>query len=322
MGTSTNPVETVAIVDLGNDIQFTYSVSGIVYTLNKLSLRLKQTSKAVYITNADGFNNSPDNQVLPITHDMVSTPTFASNDELFAGLLSMSSGVALGSSGAGGGGNNTWTSGQDFTATPTTGTSNITLTGLSWTPGAENIASVTKYSATGDKETLNTSNVVVSGGVVTLGNEDDFEAGDTVSVTLIGPDKGYDQAGDQFLNFVTNQDSEKWTSPEHLIDLAVDAETNYFVIPMEGYKDLSAHWKFTAGGTVVMTLWGTNNADADDSAVTDWVDISGDYLTKTLSGTTEQIEVLENLFFLKVMVRIVTTGTTNLADMYIKKKAL
>ncbi|GAG29704.1 unnamed protein product [marine sediment metagenome] len=71
-----------------------------------------------------------------------------------------------------------------------------------------------------------------------------------------------------------------------------------------------------------MTLWGTNNAAADDTAVANWVDITADYLSKTLAGTTEQAEVAENLFFKKVMFRIVTTGTTNVMDVYIKKKAL
>ena len=90
----------------------------------------------------------------------------------------------------------------------------------------------------------------------------------------------------------------------------------------QGYKDLSTHRKFTAGGTVVMTLWGTNNADADDSADTDWVDITGDYLAKAVSGTSEVAEVSENIFFLKLMIKIITTGTTNVVDIYIKKKAI
>ena len=88
--------EQVAIVDLGNDIQLTYSVSGFVYTLNKLQLRVKQTDKFVFITNADGFNNSPDNQVLRLDYLMVSSPVYASNDELYTGLIAMAGGVSLG----------------------------------------------------------------------------------------------------------------------------------------------------------------------------------------------------------------------------------
>jgi hypothetical protein len=312
----------VIIADIGNDIQFTFS-SGDVYTLNKLSLKSKLANGKVYFTNADGFVQTADNKVIELTYADVSSPVYASNSELLNGVLGMAGSVALGSSGGGGGGNNTWSSASgDFTATATAGTKTITISGLSWTPGWENILSATKQAADGTVSALNTSSITVSGGVVTLANEDDFELGDTVSLTLIGPDKGYDESGDQSLAFVTNQDSEKWTSVEHLIDLAVDADTYRYVIPMEGFKDLSMHWKFTAGGTVTMTLWATNNSDADDSADTDWVDVSGDYLTKTLTGSVEQAEVVENIFFQKLMVKIVTTGSTNVVDVYIKKKAL
>jgi hypothetical protein len=323
MGTSTQPIETVAIVDLGNDIQLTYSVSGYQYTLNKLQLRVKQTDKWVFITNADGFNNSPDNQVIKLDYKIVSSPSYSDNDELFAGIIGMIGGVSLGGGASAGGGASVWSTKQgDFSAVVTTSTKNITVTGLPWTLEAQNVAIVEKWDLVGDKSTLKISNVTVSGGVITLGDEDDFAAGDVVAVTLIGPDKAYDEGGDQGMQFITNQDSGKWTSSEHLVDLAIDAETNRFVIPMEGFKDLSMHWKFTAGGTVVMTLWATNNPAADDTADADWVDVSADYLTKTLSGTTEQAEVAENIFFQKVMVKIVTTGTTNVADIYIKKKAL
>jgi len=326
MGTSTNSVETVAIVDLGNDIQLTYNVSGFVYTLNKLQLRVKQTDKFVFITNADGFNNSPDNQVLRLDYTMVSSPVYASNDELYAGLIAMAGGVSLGGGASAGGGASVWSTAQgDFVATTTTSTKNITVTGLPWTLAWENVSGVKKQDSAGEVTTLKVSNVTVSGSVITLGDEVDFSAGDTVSVTLTGPDKAYDEGIDSQIVSVLNPDSANWTSPEHLVDLAEDAVTQYFVIPMEGFKDLSKHWKFTGGGVVTMTLWGTNNADADDSAVTDWVDITGDYLSKTLTvsaGTIEFAEVIENLFFLKVMVRLVTTGSTNLADIYIKKKAI
>lgn len=333
MGTSTQSVETVAIVDLGNDIQFTYSVSGYVYTLNKLSLRIKQTDKWVFITNADGFNNSPDNQVLKLDYTMVSSPVYASNDLLYAGLIALAGGVALGGGGASaGGGASVWSTKQgDFTATTTASTTNITVTGLPWTLEAQNVAIVEKFDSSGNKSTLDLGNVVVSGGVITLGDEDNFAAGDTVSVTLIGPDKAYDEAVDAQSTFVINQDSEKWTSPEHLVDISAQAAaTLRYVIPMEGYKDLSMHWLFTnsnAGDTITMTLWATNNAAADDTADTNWVDVTGDLLTKTLTvtnGTIQFIEVLKEAFYLKLMVKlvVVSAGATNAADIYIKKKSL
>jgi hypothetical protein len=333
MGTSTQVVETIAIVDLGNDIQITYSESGYVYTFNKLQLKMKQTDKLVYITNADGFINTYDNQVIPLDYTLVSVPAgLTSPGDLFDAISGMVSGVSLGGGASAGGGASVWSTKQGhFTAVITASTKNITVTGLPWTLEAQNVAIVEKFDSAGDKSTLKLTNVVVSGGVITLGDEDDFASGDVVSVTLIGPDKAYDEGGDQGLTFVTNPDSEKWTSPEHLVDISAQAAgTLRYVIPMEGFKDLSMHWKFSnsnAGDTVTMTLWATNNADADDSADTDWVDVSGDYLSKTLTvtnGTIEFAEVLDNLFFLKAMVKLVvaSVGDTNAADIYIKKKAL
>ena len=333
---STKPTETVAIVDLGNDIQLTYSVSGYIYTFNKLSLKIKNTGSECWLSNSIGFHLNQDNHVIKLDYTMVSSPSYASNAALYAGLVGMVGSVSLGGGGGTGGGNNTWSNAQgDFTATVTAGTKNITIAGLSWTPDDINVVAgqIKKVGSTGDVEDLRLSNVTVSGGVITLGDEDDFASGDSVLVTLVGPDKGYDQSGDQQLNFVTNQDSEKWTSPEHLVDISTQAaDTLRYVIPMEGFKDLSAHWKFSnsdAGDTITMTLWATNNADADDSADDDWVDVTADYLSKTLTvtnGTIEFAEVLENLFFLKVMVKLVVASTstadTNAADIYIKKKAL
>jgi len=330
----TKPVETVAIVDLGNDIQLTYSISGYVYTFNKLSLKIKNTGSECWISNSIGFHLNQDNHVLKLTYDKVSSPVYASNAELYAGLIGMIGSVSLGGGGASaGGGASVWSTKQgDFTASVTASTKNITITGLPWTLAAENVAIVELFDSTGDKSTLDLTNVVVSGGVITLGDIDDFASGDTVSVTLIGPDKGYDEDGDQALSFVTNQDSEKYTSPEHLVDISSQAAaTLRYVIPMEGYKDLSMHWKFSnsdAGDTVTMTLFGTNNSAADDSADDDWVNITSDYLSKTLTvtnGTIEFAEVLENIFFLKVMVKLevasTSTANTNAADIYIKKKA-
>ena len=327
---------TFVITDLGNDIEVAITgkshATTTKYTFNKVSMRVKKSSTLCYITNSDSFNQSKDNKILELDYNKVTTPTYASNDDLYDGLVGIMAGVSIGAgaSGAsgGGGGDHSYSNvnNADFSATPGVGTKQITIAGLgAFTLERANIVSIEKFSSAGLKETLNVSAATVSGGVITLTNEDDFVSGDTVRVFLTGPKKAYDEGVDSDVVTVLNPDSGNWTSPEHLVDLAEDAVTQYFVIPMEGFKDLSKHWKFTGGGTVTMTLWGTNNAAADDTAVTDWVDITGDYLTKTLTvsaGTIEFAEVLENLFFLKVMVRIVTTGTTNIADIYIKKKAI
>jgi hypothetical protein len=336
MSLTTQSVETVAIVDLGNDIQLTYSVSGFVYTLNKLSLRVKQTDTHVFITNAEGFTHSFDNQVFKLLASEVSSPVYADNDALYAGLVAMISSVSLGGGGGGaGGGNNTWSNPQgDFTATANVGAKTITITGLGWTIEDINVASgvVKLIDSSGDVSTLDIENITVAANVITLGNIDDFVSGDTVVVTLVGPDKSYDNSLDSQIVSVLNPEYAHYTSPEHLIDVSAvgDAVTSRYVIPWEAYKHGSIHYKLSttnAGDTITMTVWATNNEDADDSADTDWVDVSATILgaaSKSANNATlEEIAFInENIVALKLMVKTVTVsgGTnTNAADVYLKK---
>jgi len=335
MSTSIIPVETVAIVDLGNDIQLTYSVSGIVYTFNKLSMKVKKTSTHCWITNAEGFNMTRDNHVLRLSYLEVSSPSYASNDLLYAGLIGMIATVSLGGGGGGaGGGNNTWSNPQgDFTATANAGGKTITIVGLDWTIEPMHVASgvVKLIDSSGDVSDLATTNVVVASNVITLGDIDDFVSGDTVVVTLVGPDKAYDNSLDAQIVSVLNPEYANYTTPEHLIDLSAQAAiTARYEIPFEGYKNLSLHYKLVnsnAGDTITMTMWATNNADADDSADTDWIDVSTTMLgaaSKSVNNASlEEIAFgSTNLIPLKFMIKIVTlTGgsNTNAIDVYVKK---
>jgi hypothetical protein len=191
------------------------------------------------------------------------------------------------------------------------------------------LGSVTLIDSSGNTKSLNISQLTVSGGVITLPKIDDFVTGDTVEVSLFAGDKAYDEAGDQALNFVTNQDSQNYTSPEHLIDESNLVAASYrYVIPGEGYRYMSRHWKLvgSATDTVTMTMWATNNADADDSADTDWFDVSASFLgaanKASVSATAEEDGSVNNtpIQYLKYMVKIVVTGgTTNAVDFYVKK---
>ena len=216
----------------------------------------------------------------------------------------------------------------------TDATRNITITGLPYTLTTEQLAYV--FNITQDEllhapaEGLNLA--TVSGSVITYSSTlPALATGDILHIQVWTPMLAYDEGLDSNITTVLNPDSASWTSPEHLVDISAQvAATLRYVIPLEGFKDLSCHWKFSnsnAGDTVTMTLWATNNADADDTADTDWVDVTGDYFTKTLTvtnGTIEFAEVLENFFFLKGMVKlvVVSVGDTNAADIYIKKKSL
>jgi hypothetical protein len=325
-------VVTVVMEDLGNSLQFTLA-NGDIFVLNKLNIqtKYKASNDEVYLTDAGGFVDSGENKTIKLPSGAVGstmggTPDYPDGSTLFDALMTSIGSVSLGGGGAGGGGNNTWSNTQgNFTATPTVGANTITITGLPFTleDGHVALGSIKKISSTGAISNISLTALTVSGNVITITDADNFVAGDTVEVVLFGQDKSWDQALDSDIVTVLNQDSEKWTSPEALVALsAVGAVTNRYVIPMEGFKDLSLHWDFTAGGTVTMTLWATNKAAADDSADTDWVDVSGDYLTKTLTGSVEFIEVAKEFFFLKGMIKIITTGTGNSADVIIKKKAL
>jgi len=333
---------TIAMTDLGNSLQFEVTATNgtNIFILNKLNMQVKQDSNYIYITDAGGFIDSALNKTIRLKFDEVGltiggATLYADNDAMLTAIVALVGTVSLGGGGgggAGGGGNNTWSNAQgDFTATPTTGTKTITITGLPFTLEAMHIAEVKKYASDGTVSTLALTNVTVSGGVITLADEDDFVAGDVVRVSLFAQDKAYDEGNDNQLTYVVNPDSAKWTSSEQLVDLSAQAAaTLRYVIPMEGFKDLSMHWLFSnsnAGDSITMTLWATNNPAAGDTADTNWVDISGDYLTKTLTvnnGTIEFWEMIENINPVKLMVKlvIVSAGATNAVDIFIKKKAL
>ena len=242
---------------------------------------------------------------------------------------------ATGAAASTGGGSSTYSTAQgDFTATTTTGTTNITITGLPFTLEAKHVVNgaIKRIDSSGVVTAVDTGTVSVSGGVITLSEADNFAAGDTVVVSLTGPDKAYDEALDANIVYVLNPDYANYTSAEHLVDVSAvgDAVTSRYVIPMEGYKHLSMHIKLAttnAGDTITLTVFATNNSDADDSADTDWVDVSTTILgaanKSANNSTTEEIYFVDTaLIPLKFMVKTVTVsgGTnTNAADVYIKK---
>lgn len=242
---------------------------------------------------------------------------------------------STGASAATGGGTSTYSTAQgDFVATTTTGTTNITLTGLPFTLTAENVAngSIKRIASDGTVTVVDSGNISVSGGVITLSEADNFVSGDSVVVSITGPDKAYDEALDANITTVLNSEYAHYTSPEHLIDVSAvgDAVTSRYVIPMESFKNISIQVKLAntnAGDTITLTMYATNNADADDSADTDWVDVSSTILgaaNKSVNNATlEEIYFVDtNMIPLKYMIKTITIsgGTdTNACDVYLKK---
>ncbi len=84
---------TIVITDLGNDIEvaITGSLHSVTtkYLFNKPVMRVKKTENLCYITNSDSFNQSKDNKILELDYTKITTPTYASNDALYDGLLDM-----------------------------------------------------------------------------------------------------------------------------------------------------------------------------------------------------------------------------------------
>ena len=327
---------------------------------------------------------------------------------------------ATGAAASTGGGSSTYSTAQgDFTATPTVGTTNITLTGLNFTPEAKHLVNgaIKKISSAGLVSSVDTGTISVSGGVITLSEADAFVSGDSVVVSLTGPDKAYDEALDANIVYVLNPDYAHYTSVETLVsetnlgftggasvadgtssatqlnddsattwtnaivavgynayseeeDLAVavvsvDAvdlvttatiaagaddgdwlgdtwwlpECKRFVIPAEGYNHLTIHTRLGttgAGNSVFCKIYGTLDADADDTDDTYWVDLSTDIFGGAQLTCTGATGTQEGIYFvdtpraiLKYMIKIVGEVNdggagaiaANSFDVYIKKSS-
>jgi len=121
--------------------------------------------------------------------------------------------------GSNGSGNYTWSTKQgDFTATITNATKNITIAGLPWTFTWEHVAKIEKKTSAGVVTVVDLNPIAVSGSVITLADEDNFVTGDLVSVTLVGPDKSYNESNDAMNVNVLNPNYAHYTSVETLIN--------------------------------------------------------------------------------------------------------
>jgi len=219
----------------------------------------------------------------------------------------------------------------------TDSTRNITVTGLPFTLEAKHVAYIMNLT----QDLLlyapidGFPGITVSGGVITYdSSKAALATGDELHMQLYPPNLGTDEDGYPMVH-VLNPEYAHNTSPEHLVeeeDQIVDT-VNRYVIPFTDYKNLSVHAKLyaaTADDSVTMTIWGTNNADADDTADTNWVDLSTDIIgaasLEAVNETEEEMYFIDTSFaLLKLMIRIEyglsSSGITenNSADVYIVK---
>ena len=231
---------------------------------------------------------------------------------------------ASGASSSVGGGASTYSTAQgDFTATITDATKNITVTGLPFTLEAEHVVagSIKKITSTGVVTIVDTDTVSVAGTVITLAEADDFATGDTVVVSLTGPDKAYDEVVDSNIVTVLNPGYAHYTSVETLIsesnlgitgtaDGASDAntiedtsETFTNAIVAIGYLAYSEEEDLTATiNSVSATLIETG------AGITDWI---GD--TYWAAECKRFVIPAEGYNYLTIHTRLTTTAIGNSA---------
>jgi len=237
--------------------------------------------------------------------------------------------VSGGSAGAGGGSIVYTNAAGDFTATPNDGTKTITITGLPFTLEAINLASVVKIDSSGNRESVATTNVTVSGGVITLsGAADDFASTDTVAVTLIGPDKAYDLAQDSQKSLVQNPEWAHYTDVEHVIDESNVAVNNYFVeiVPdITGYRGACIQVHSIDATGFDWTLYATLDTSATvpsagGTAGVTWIDVTTDVFGGALTGTAiDDLGYIDNQMPLRYMMEYENQNATNTIDCWIRK---
>lgn len=117
----------------------------------------------------------------------------------------------------------------------------------------------------------------------------------------------------------TNPDYAHYTSSFQLInDTDIAAATYRKVFNRESYRGASLHLRCSGG--VTMTVWASNDPDADTTADTGWVDISSSVL-----GAASIVDT-EGLYFIdtdqmtdKMMIKYVTSDATNAIDAFVKQ---
>jgi len=209
----------------------------------------------------------------------------------------------------------------------------ITLTGIDVTQ--ESLAYV--YNFTQNKlyyaPAEGLAKATVSGGTITIDSTfDDLGASDVLHIQIFtagGFD--YDLDALKVLNQTTYE--RKHTDEEHIVDAedGADGVITYHVFDLlkSGYTMTSFHYKLfadTADDTVALKLYASNNPAADDSAATDWVDITSTIFGGAVSAnntTLESIGVIDLDFpVARLMVTIETTyggggSANNSSDVYI-----
>lgn len=237
-------------------------------------------------------------------------------DELWVGIAQRP--MSGGGGGAAGGGDAIYTSPVDFTVTYTSATE-LTLTGLPYTPTLGQFVSVYFVDATGVGKTLtpetNTFAWNALTGVLTVGSAG-FAATDSPRIMVFGPDKSFTLATDSKRVQEVAPLSAQSTWSSLVNNAAHTAVASPFYYPstaglsLVGFRSIAA--QIQAGGTATITL----EASIDPTG-TDWEDVSraawdmrsGASGVANWSGTTAMLDLeacVAPLIRFKVAVTVAT----------------
>jgi len=223
---------------------------------------------------------------------------------------------------AGGGGNSYHTNapGQDdFVVTPTADSTIVVISAIGFSIDALNVmggkyVEVWRTADNSIEDVPLTSIKVTDNGDGTFDVDfadlgTNFATGDKVLLRLLGPDKNRDSTLDSEKVVRIDADRLDQTDPDPVIDAddLVDGTTRY-EFDFQGYKHASFHIFMNAAtktahhNKLVLTMWATNNKDADISADTSWVDVSTDYLGAaniTVDSSVSDPDPKESVHFIK-----------------------
>jgi hypothetical protein len=285
-------LNTFTITETSAYILLTESTSGRLNYIPKQNLTIAWNPEAdvnnkIILTWPSGTNRSSFDSIR-LGFGMVSSPVVASDAALIAILAGFADNIVTSGGGAGGGSIVYTNAAGDFVATPGTGAKTVTITGLPFTLDYEHLigGSIKKVvAAGGSPESVysGTESIVISGGVITLADADDFVGTETLYVTLIGPDKWYDRNQDAAKFLDQNPDWAHYTDVEHIVDDSNATVDQHYSVPIsaDGYRDIA--FQFTgssAGAGVTFKIYATLNptaatpADGDATPSLDWVDVS------------------------------------------------
>lgn len=115
-----------------------------------------------------------------------------------------------------------------------------------------------------------------------------------------------------------NPDYSRYTAVEHIVDEANEAAATYrAAFNLEGYQSFSLQWNISGG--VTMTVWGSNDPDADTTADTSWEDITTEVTGNASEVDNSGIVSKDQIHYANIMIKRVAADASNASDVFIRK---